>query len=96
MHNIFYINMATFEVSFCPLSVPYCLLLGKGCWEGLQKIESSSTFLFFQCFTVSVSGGMRMVVPVVMVVERVDATDACFFEILMPYSPFCYFVLCIT
>jgi hypothetical protein len=62
-------------------------------WEGVQKIWSNNTFL--SLFMFSIIGGVGMFVPVVMVVERGDATGVFgHFQILVSYSQFRYIVFC--
>jgi hypothetical protein len=54
-------------------------------------------YLFFQCFTFNISGGVGRFVSNVVVVERGDTTGVLsLFEILVSYSHFCYMVLCIS
>jgi hypothetical protein len=55
------------------LSAPYCLL-GKG------GVGFGRTVPFYQCFMVDISGGVGRFVPVVMVVERGDATGAWYWK----------------
>jgi hypothetical protein len=59
------------------------VLGGRGEWfcEGLQKIWSNNTFFFsfFWCFTVSIGGKMGRSVPMVMMMERGNATDVLVF-----------------
>jgi hypothetical protein len=72
VHNFFlYMNADVCELGFQHISTLYCPVQRVWFWEGLQKILSNKTFYF--SVLQSVSGGGRFV-PVVMVVERGDAT----------------------
>jgi hypothetical protein len=68
------------ELGFCSLLALYCLLCGGGGGGGVLGGSTEDMIeqylLFFGAFMVSIIGGVERFVPVVIVIERGDATGA--------------------
>jgi hypothetical protein len=90
--TFFYINDKR-ELGFQHLSTTASEGGGGWFWVGLQNMWLNNTLSWY--FTVSIGGEVGRFVPMVMVVERGDATGVLgLFQILESYSQFCYVVLC--
>lgn len=75
-----YVNVNMCKLGLHPVSAPYYFALGMAglrVWEVLQKVW---------CFTATVSGGVGMFVPMIMVVEWYDTGAVGLFQMLVSCS----------